>query len=209
MKCDKAISLISPGIDSPVSTYLMKKHIDNIVAVHCTSEPLETSRSKELVIRMCRLLKIKRLYVTDHGSIQKRIAKDCKAPYVCILCKRFMVRVADEIAKKEGACAIITGENLGQVASQTLDNLVIITNATKLPILRPILCNDKLETTNIAQEIGTYEIGLESPPCCTFVPDQPATKAAIRSIEAEEARLHVDSMVEEAITGAEMIDLDG
>ncbi len=207
MNCKKAISLISPGIDSPVSTYLMKKHIDNIIAVHCTSEPLNTSRSKELVIRMCKLLKVNRLYITDHGKIQRRIAKDCKSPFVCVLCKRFMVRVAEQIAKKEDACAIITGENLGQVASQTLDNMVIITSTTNLPILRPILCNDKQETVNIAKEIGTYEIGLDSPPCCSFVPDQPATKAAIKSIETEERRLDVDSMVKAAVESAEIIDL--
>lgn len=207
MNCDKAVTLISPGIDSPVATYLMKKRIDNIVAVHCTSEPLNTSRSKELVIRMCKLLKIKRLYVTDHGSIQKRIAKDCRSSLVCVLCKRFMVRTAEAIAEKEGACAIITGENLGQVASQTLDNMVIITSTTDLPILRPILCNDKQETIDLAKEIGTYEIGLDSPPCCSFVPDQPATKAAIKSIEAEEKRLDVAKMVDEAVSGAEILDL--
>ena len=207
MNCKKAVTLISPGIDSPVSTYLMKKHIDDIIAIHCTSEPLDKSRSKELVIRMCKLLGVERLYVTDHGSIQQRIANDCRSSLVCVLCKRFMVRVAEQIAKKEDACAIITGENLGQVASQTLDNMVIITSTTSIPILRPILCNDKQETIDLAKEIGTYEIGLDSPPCCSFVPDQPATKAAIASIEAEEKRLDVDSMVKAAVDSAELIDL--
>jgi thiamine biosynthesis protein ThiI len=205
MNCKRAVSLISPGIDSPVATWMMVKKGVDIIGIHCSTG--DDSKSKDITIKMCEKIGVGRLYVVSHAPLLQRIAKDCRSALVCVLCKRFMVRIADAIAKKEDACCIITGENLGQVASQTLDNMVIITSASTRSILRPILCNDKQETVDIAKKIGTYEIGLDAPPCCSFVPDQPATKTIISKVEAEEARLDVDSMVEEAVSSAEILEL--
>jgi len=157
---------------------------------------------------MCRKIGIRRLYIIRHGElVQQKLVEHCKPALICVLCKRFMYRMAEAVANKEGASCIVTGDNLGQVASQTLDNMVVLSGATSLPILRPILCNDKQETVDIAKEIGTYDIGLDSPPSCTIVPKQPATKAFIRHVEAEEAKLDISGIVKEAVDTAEVLEL--
>ncbi len=205
MSFGKAVSLISPGIDSPVATWMVVKRGLEVIGVHCATD--DGAASRDITVRMCGRVGVKRLYVVRHAPLLRRIAGSCAPPLVCVLCKRFMVRIADAIAEKEKACCIITGDNLGQVASQTLDNMVAISSASKLPIFRPLLCNDKQETVDLAKSIGTYEIGLDAPPCCGFVPDQPATKALMSKVEEEEARLDIGSMVWEAVDSAEVLEV--
>ncbi|MBW2972452.1 hypothetical protein KY359_05440 [Candidatus Woesearchaeota archaeon] len=208
MKCERAVCLISSGIDSPVAAWLMSKKGVELIGIHCSNEPLAPAGSIEITKKLCRKVGISKLYVVRHGElVQKRLVKGCKPSLICVLCKRIMLRVAEQIAAKEGCCCIVTGENLAQVASQTLDNMVVLSGAVRMPILRPLLCNDKQETVDIAKEIGTYDIGLDAPKSCTIVPEHPATRASLSAVEAEEQKLGVDSMVEEAVMSAEVIEI--
>ena len=208
MKFKKAVTLISSGIDSPVASWMMIQKGIELIGVHCSNAPFVSDKSIIITKKMCRKIGIKHLYIIKHGEIfQKRIVDDCKPSLICVLCKRFMYRVAEAIAIKECASCIVTGDNLGQVASQTLDNIVVLSAAITLPILRPILCNDKQEIVDLAKEIGTYEIGLDSSPSCTIVPESPATKAALFQVEEEEGKLGIKDLVKEAVETAELIEV--
>lgn len=208
MALAKAVTLISSGIDSPVASWLMIQKGVKLIGIHCSNAPLASEGSIDITKKMCRKIGIKRLYIIRHGElVQKRLVEHCKPALICVLCKRFMYRMAEAVANKEGASCIVTGENLGQVASQTLDNMVVLSSATSLPILRPILCNDKQDTIDLAKKISTYDIGLDSPPSCTIVPKQPATRAFIRHVEVEEEKLDIGGIVKEAVDTAEVIDL--
>ncbi|MBU0536034.1 MAG: hypothetical protein KKE20_03650, partial [Nanoarchaeota archaeon] len=117
--------------------------------------------------------------------------------YTCLVCRRLMFRLAEKLAKQEKADFIVTGENLGQVASQTLDNLAVNDQATKMMILRPVLCYDKQDIVNMAKEIETYEISIEPPGCCRLVPSNPATKSTLEIIKREEEKAGVMDIVED------------
>lgn len=206
MKDVKAVSLISSGIDSPVATWMMLQRGVDVIGIHYSSAPVDCSKGKDLTIRMAKKIGLKRLYIVDYGPVQQQIAKKCRNSLVCVLCKRLMIQIAEALAKKECCQTIITGDNLGQVASQTLENMVVISQATSLPILRPILCNDKQETVNLAKEIGTYDIGLDSPPCCGFVPKQPATRSIVPVVRSEEDRLDKVEIIRTALENAEVME---
>jgi len=118
-----------------------------------------------------------------------------------------MFRIAEKIAQKEGYNYLVTGENLGQVASQTLDNLTACNKAVKINIFRPVLCNDKVETINLAKKIGTYDVSTEPTEKCPFLPKYPATRASVEEIEQEEQNLDTDKMVKEAVKSAKLIHL--
>jgi tRNA uracil 4-sulfurtransferase len=206
VKCGKAVALISSGIDSPVASWMMVQKGVEVIGLHCSNSPLSDSKSKDITVRMCGRVGIKKLYIVDYGAtVQEEIAKSCFPNLACVLCKRFMFRIAERIAEKEGCCCIITGDNLGQVASQTLENMAVVSKSVSIPVIRPLLCNDKQETIDIARRIGTYEIGLERHPPCRFVPKSPATKASISKVEAEEGKLDVEGMVKNALACAEVI----
>jgi len=206
MNCAKAVTLISSGIDSPVASWMMVQKGVEVIGVHCSNSPPKDSRSKDITVKMCRHVGIKKLYVVDYGAdVQAEIAKHCFPNLACVLCKRFMFRIAEAVAEKEGCCCIITGDNLGQVASQTLENMAVVSKSIDMPVIRPLLCNDKQETINIAKRIGTYEIGLEKHPPCPFVPKCPATKAKLERVESEEHKLNAENMVKRALAGAEVI----
>jgi thiamine biosynthesis protein ThiI len=208
MKCGRAVSLISSGIDSPVASWMLVQKGVEVIGLHCSNSPLSASKSKDITVRMCRHVGIRKLYVVDYGkSVQEEIAKHCFPNLACVLCKRFMFRLAAAVAEKEGCCCIITGDNLGQVASQTLENMAVVSKTVDVPVIRPLLCNDKQQTIDLAKRIGTYEIGLEKHPPCPYVPSCPATKAKIERTESEERKLDVDRMVSDALSSAEVIDL--
>ena len=118
-----------------------------------------------------------------------------------------MFRVSEEIAKKEGCACLVTGENLGQVASQTLDNMTVAESCVSIPIIRPLLCNDKQETIDLAKKIGTYKLSIEAASCCNAVPRNPVTKAHKSRIELEEKNVDVDKIVDEAVATADVLDL--
>ncbi|MDD5087094.1 MAG: hypothetical protein PHV16_05065 [Candidatus Nanoarchaeia archaeon] len=179
----KAIILLSHGIDSPVAAYLMQKKGLELIGVN-----FFTTSYKDVEI-IAKKLGIKKIHYIDHKNILSEIKNNTHPKYTCILCKRMMYRIAEKIAEKENAKFIVTGENLGQVASQTLDNLAVLEEAVEIPVLRPLLCLDKEEIVNIAKEIETYNLAKNVK--CPFVPKRPATKADLKTIKREEMKLKV------------------
>ncbi len=206
----KGILLLSSGIDSPVAGYLMLRKGVDLIAVHMDNQPLVNALPKEKTIKLAKKLaelsgkKIK-LYIVPHGKSQIEMIKKTERRYQCVLCRRMMLRIAEKIAEKENADFIVTGENLGQVASQTLQNIAAEETAVHTMILRPLLCNDKVETIKIAREIGTYDISIEAGMCCAAVPKNPATKARREAVEREEEKINIQEMAEKAMGSAEVL----
>ena len=182
----KAVSLLSTGIDSPVASWLMKEQGVDIVFLH-----LQTGKNNTDIVKRLknRIDKGAKLVIKDFIPTLESITKNTERRLTCVLCKRAMYRDAKKLAKKEKAQYIITGESLGQVASQTLENLYVLDRAVSMPVLRPLLCYDKNKTIKIARKIGTYDISCENKTGCAFVPKRPLTKARLDIVEREEARV--------------------
>ena len=183
----KGLSLLSSGIDSPVATYLMKKKMD-VEAVTFYQGRFGDEVSLKKVRKLAKHLGV-RLHIIDIENIQEQIIKNCKRKYTCVLCKRSMYRLAERLAEEHGFDYLLTGENLGQVASQTLDNLVVNDKAVKIMVLRPLIGMDKQEIIDIAKKIGTYEISIIKSKGCSALPKNPATRATLKAIEEEEKKL--------------------
>lgn len=204
----KGLSLISSGIDSPVATWMMIQKGVEVIAVHFSNEPLAFASPREMAVKISGKLGVKKVYIVKHGSlVQVELMRNCENKARCVLCRRMMFRISEKIAEKEGCDFLLTGENLGQVASQTLDNMAVTDSVVHIPILRPLLCNDKQETIDIAKEIGTYEMSIEAASCCNAVPKNPLTKAINRRMEFEERKIDVDMIVKEAVETAEVIEV--
>ncbi len=200
----KLISLISGGIDSPVASYLMLAAGATITALYLDNRPFTDEKTKlkviELVKALERVTKHKiELFIVPNGQNQKLFARNCNRHVGCILCRRMMLRIAAELAQRTQAVALVTGDSLGQVASQTLQNLTVESQAVNLPILRPLIGLDKLEIEAIAREIGTYDISIGPGLCCTIVPDKPSTNATLSRILDEEKKVDIKSLVQESI----------
>ncbi|MFH1636828.1 MAG: hypothetical protein ABIB71_00205 [Candidatus Woesearchaeota archaeon] len=212
MKMHKGLLLLSAGIDSPVAGYLMLKKKVELVCLHFDNQPLVNASAVEKVKRLIKKLKeysekpIK-LYIVNHGRNQVEIIRNTDRRYQCVLCRRLMLKTAENIAEKEKCSFLITGENLGQVASQTIKNLTNSDKGVKITILRPLLCNDKEETVRLAKEIGTYGISTEAGMCCTAVPPNPITKSRIERIEKEEGKLNIAKMIEKSLSEAEVLEI--
>lgn len=190
----KVLSLLSSGIDSPVASYLVSKKFQ-VHALHFkTSE-----KALEQVKKLCKKLKIKKLYIINYLKILKKITETCNRKYTCVLCKRIMYKIGEQIARKYNYKYLVTGENLSQVASQTLDNLITINKAVKIIILRPLLCYDKNEIIKIAKKIGTYEISIKTKESCSMVPKNPSTKSNLKFIEQEEKKLNLKEIINNSI----------
>ncbi|MFH0740137.1 MAG: tRNA uracil 4-sulfurtransferase ThiI [bacterium] len=204
----KAISLISGGIDSPVASYLMmKRGVENIF-VHFFATGKGFEQSLEKVRDILRTLKnyqekIK-VYFVPFSEAQKEIVLKTKADFRVVLYRRLMFLVANEIAIQEKAKALITGESVGQVASQTLDNMLAIEEAVSLPVLRPVCGWDKQEIMDLAKKINTYEISiLPHLDCCSmFTPDHPATKANLKDVKTQEKKLKIKKLITSALKNA-------
>ncbi len=202
----KLISLISGGIDSPVATQLMLDRGAEIVVVHFDNRPFtgdgQLNKTKAIVEHLEKLNnnKIKTL-VAPHKESHIAFAKNCKRNLHCVLCRRMMFRVAEKIAQKEGADALLTGESLGQVASQTLRNMRTESQAVDIQILRPLIGLDKLEIESIAKKTGTYEISILPGMCCEMVPRRPSTYSKLNVILEEEEKVDIKGLVEEAMKG--------
>lgn len=198
--------LISGGIDSPVAAWQMAKRGAKNIFVHFHSYPQTDLASQENVREIVKQLTEwqmnAKLYLVPLLEIQKEIVAQCPEKLRVILYRRMMLRLAEEIAKTENALALVTGENLGQVASQTLENIAAISQVVSLPILRPLIGLDKQEIIDLAQQLGTYEISTRPyQDCCSlFVPKHPETKAKIEDVEAAEKRIAVSPLVEEALS---------
>ncbi|MCQ4925493.1 tRNA 4-thiouridine(8) synthase ThiI [Tissierella carlieri] len=201
----KGLLLLSGGIDSPVAGFLMAKRGVEISAVHYHSYPFTSERAEEKVKDLARILsrytgKIT-MYSVNILEIQKEINAKCPEKEMTILSRRFMMRIAERIAEKQNINALITGESLGQVASQTIEGISVTNAAVKLPILRPLVGLDKVDIIEIAKDIETFETStLPFEDCCTvFLPKHPVTKPRIEDIEKSEEVLDVEYLIENAI----------
>jgi thiamine biosynthesis protein ThiI len=206
----KLLSLISGGIDSPVATYMMLSHGATVEAVYFDSTPFSDEKTKNKVLKIITQLRLVtksdlKFHIIQHGDNQELFAKECNRHLGCILCKRMMLRLAQELAHRIGAAALITGESLGQVASQTLQNIYVETQVVNLPIIRPLIGLDKLEIESIAKQIGTYDISILPGLCCTIVPKKPSTKARLERILQEESKIDMQSMVVKSMKNIETI----
>ena len=196
----RVVSLISGGIDSPVAAYRMMQRGCRLIFVHFHSTPYldKTSQEKvrQLVTTLTRHQFLSRLYLVPFGEIQRQIIATVSRPLRVVLYRRMMLRIAEGIGRKERAKALVTGESLAQVASQTLDNMSVIQQAASLLILRPLVGMDKQEIIDQARRIGTFEISsIPDQDCCQlFVPKHPATKATPREVEEAESRFDVTQL---------------
>lgn len=206
----RVLCLISGGIDSPVAAYRMMKRGCKVLFVHFHGRPYLSRDSedkvRDLVSYLTRYQLASRLYLVPFGDIQRKIVVNARAPIRVVLYRRMMMRIAEELAKAEQCWGLVTGDSLGQVASQTPENLQIVSDVPHLPILRPLIGMDKLEITNEAQRIGTFDTSIEpDQDCCTlFVPRHPNTRCRLADIERAESSLPVESMVQEGIKAAEL-----
>ncbi len=205
--------LLSGGIDSPVAGYMMAKRGMTVEPLHFHSYPYTNEGAKEKVRELAALLAkytlVDRLRTVNVAHIQEEIHKHCAADLNVTLLRRFMVRIAERIAGKVGAQCLITGESLGQVASQTMEGLTSSNSVATLPILRPLIGFDKEEIIERARRIGSYETSvLPYEDCCTvFLPEHPAIRPKLSYIEEEEAKLDVEALIEEAMGTLEYIRL--
>jgi thiamine biosynthesis protein ThiI len=197
----RVVALISGGFDSPVAAYRMMQRGCRIVFVHFHSAPYQDKTSQDKVRDLVKLLTrhqfLSRLYLVPFGEIQRQIVAAVARPLRVVLYRRMMLRIAEAIARKAKAMALVTGESLGQVASQTLENMAVIQQAARLPILRPLVGMDKQEIIDQSRRIGTFEISsVPDQDCCQlFVPKHPATKARFGDVEADEAKFDVKELV--------------
>ena len=208
-----AVSLLSGGIDSPVSTWMIAKRGVRIIPVHFFSFPYTSQQAKEKVIELGRLLTPwcgnMILEVVPFTHIQEEIRDKCPEEFFTLIMRRFMMRIAEGIALQTGAKAIVTGENLGQVASQTMEAMAVTRAVTGLPVLQPLIGMDKEEIVQLARKIGTFDTSiLPYEDCCTvFTPRHPRTHPKLQDVEAAEAALDVEALVSEALAGREKIEL--
>ncbi|MDD2484046.1 MAG: tRNA 4-thiouridine(8) synthase ThiI [Eubacteriales bacterium] len=207
----KGLILLSGGIDSPVAAFLMAKRGMLIEAVHFHSYPYTSERAWEKVQDLARILtaycgRIK-IHTINLLPIQEEIVAHCPEEETTILVRRFMMKIAERVAKETNCSMLITGENLGQVASQTSDALVVTDAAVSMPVMRPLIAADKVDIIERAKEIGTYETSiLPYEDCCTvFLPKHPKTKPKLKEILESEDRLDCEKLIEEAIAGREAV----
>ena len=211
----KGMLLLSGGIDSPVAGYMMSKRGMSLSAIHFHSYPYTSESAKQKVIDLANIIKKYsgnfKLYIVSFTEIQEAIHKNCDGDFMITIMRRIMYRIAERIAKSCGAQCVITGENLGQVASQTVESMTV-TNAVvqDLPIFRPLISFDKEDITSIAKDIGTFETSiLPYEDCCTvFLPKHPVIKPKIDKCLVEESKLDLESLINNALNSVEIIDIE-
>lgn len=210
----KGLSLLSGGIDSPVSSYMMARRGMHIDAIHFHSYPYTSNDAREKVISLAKIIKNYtghfKLYIVSFTKIQEAIHKNCDGDFMITLMRRIMYRIAERLAIKIGSQCLITGENLGQVASQTVESMTV-TNAVveKLPIFRPLISFDKEDISKIAVKIGTFETSiLPYEDCCTvFLPKHPVIKPKLDKCLREEAKLDIENLINDALNSVEVIEI--
>ncbi|NMA86529.1 MAG: tRNA 4-thiouridine(8) synthase ThiI [Tissierellia bacterium] len=205
--------LLSGGIDSPVAGFMMAKRGMQISGVHFHSYPFTSERAEEKVKNLAKKLSLYtgniRLYSVNILNIQKELNKDCPEKEMTILSRRFMMRIAEKIAISNSLNALITGESLGQVASQTIEGISVVNSSVNMPILRPLIGLDKVDIIDISKDIDTYELSiLPYDDCCTlFSPKHPVTKPRLEDIENSEKNIDVASLVKNAIENMEVYNI--
>lgn len=209
----KATLLLSGGIDSPVAGYLVAKRGVEFSAVHFYSYPYTGERSKDKVVQLAKKLSAyccgMKLYIVPFTEIQMQIHQKSFSDHTTLIMRRFMMRLADKVAQMDGAQALVTGEAIGQVASQTMEAIVCTDAVTTMPVFRPLIGFDKVDIIRIAEEIDTYETScLPYEDCCTvFTPKHPVTRPKMEKVLKAEEPLDVDALVQQAIEGIEVIEL--
>lgn len=209
----KGMVLLSGGIDSPVAAWMMAKRGMLIEAMHFHSYPYTSQRAQEKVEDLARIIAQYcgrfKMNVINLLPIQEQIVENCPEEETTILVRRFMMRIAEKVAQKSGCTMLITGENLGQVASQTAEALVVTDATVKMPVMRPLIALDKVDIIQKAKDIGTFETSIMPyEDCCTvFLPKHPATKPKLEKILESESKLDVDALVEAAVEKMEIIDI--
>ncbi|MGI6225000.1 MAG: tRNA uracil 4-sulfurtransferase ThiI [Peptococcales bacterium] len=207
----KAMLLLSGGIDSPVAGWLTMKRGIIIEAVHFYSYPYTSERAKEKVMDLAQILAQYsgqiNVHIVPFTKIQEAISASCYENLWITIMRRFMFRIAERIAEERKALALVTGESVGQVASQTLESMYAINNVIKIPVLRPLVTSDKEDIMQLAQKINTYDISIRPfIDCCTaFLPQEPKTKPKLQLCEKEEIRLEIENLVQDALDNTEMI----
>lgn len=209
----KGFLMLSGGIDSPVAGYMMAKRGMKLAAVHFHSYPYTGEAAKEKVITLGKMISEysagMTLYIVKFTEIQEEIHKKCSEEFMITMMRRFMMRITERLANYHGGQAIITGESLGQVASQTTESITSSNSVVTMPVFRPLIAFDKLETIEIANKIGTYETSiLPYEDCCTvFLPKFPAIKPRMDRVLKEESRLDVEELIKRAMQNIEVIEL--
>jgi thiamine biosynthesis protein ThiI len=208
----KFVALMSSGIDSPVATYLLSKYADEIILIHTDNWPFTDDRETQKFITLAKHLKEQvpatlRAMILPHGAALQAYTAQCNTKFICVVCKRMMLRYAEAIARQESADAIIMGDSLGQVASQTLQNLRVVEQGIRIPILRPLIGFDKEDTIQIAKKIGTFALSIAPAQGCIAVPKKPSTQARLTQILAEEQKINVEALVHDVIAHAENVTL--
>ena len=208
-----AVSLLSGGIDSPVSSYMIAKRGVNLEMVHFFSPPYTSEAAKEKVLSLAKLLVPwcgrMTVQLVPFTEIQEEIRRSCPEEYFTLIMRRFMMRIAQRAADQIHARALVTGENLGQVASQTIEALGVTEEVTTLPVLRPLIGMDKEEIIRLSRMIGTFDTSiLPCEDCCTvFTPRHPRTRPQLDEVRAAESVLDIEGLVDRAMKGREFVRL--
>lgn len=207
----KGLLLVSGGIDSPVAGFMLARRGVEIDALHFFSPPYTGVKAREKVIELCKIVsqysgKIN-LYIANFTEPQLAIRDNCPPEQMVLLMRRIMMRVAERVANEKGCDALITGENLGQVASQTMKSIVATNDVCSIPVFRPLIGMDKNDIIDIAKKIGTFETSiLPYEDCCTiFVPKHPETQPKIEKLERSETHLEIDKIVDEVVNNLELV----
>lgn len=211
----QGLLMLSGGIDSPVAGYLMAKRGLKVNAIHFFSFPYTSQQAKEKVVKLAKILSQYafsiNLFMVPFTKIQEQIHSNCNENYMITVMRRIMFRIAEKICNQNKIDAIITGENLGQVASQTIESITVFNKVvTEKPILRPVISFDKSEIIEIARKIGTFETSiLPYEDCCTvFLPKNPIIKPKLENVEKQEGFLNVDELINEAVQNTEIISIN-
>ena len=208
----KLISLLSSGIDSPVATYLLSRKADELILIHGDIRPFTDEKEIKKFLNIAKHIKKSykgkiKVYLTPHGASLSEFKQKCNQRFTCVFCKRMLLRYAEKIAQIEKADAIIMGDSLGQVASQTLHNIQTIEQAVKIPIFRPLIGFDKEDVVKIAKEIGTYDLSILPSKDCSAVPKRPLTMAKLDKIIEQENKLDIAKLVDFAVKNSKQISI--
>ncbi|SCI01646.1 MULTISPECIES: tRNA uracil 4-sulfurtransferase ThiI [unclassified Romboutsia] len=210
----RAMSLLSGGIDSPVASWMVAKRGMEIEAIHFHTYPFTSEKSQEKVRDLARILSKYcgrlRLHKVNILEIQKAIGMNCNDEEMTIISRRFMMQIAQRVAESRRCDALVTGESIGQVASQTIQGLTCTNASVTMPVFRPLIAMDKTEIIDIAQKIGTFETSIlpEEDCCSVFAPKKPVTKPRLERIEKSESKLDVEKLIQDAIDNIEVEDIE-
>ncbi|MDU3139187.1 MAG: tRNA uracil 4-sulfurtransferase ThiI, partial [Staphylococcus lugdunensis] len=210
----KTLLMLSGGIDSPVAGIEVMRRGVTIEAIHFHSPPFTSEKAKEKVIELTRIMSQRvgpiKLHIVPFTNLQKQINKVVHPRYTMTSTRRMMMRIADKVVHEIGAHAIVNGENLGQVASQTLKSMYAINHVTSTPVLRPLLTLDKEEIVKMARKIGTYDVSIQPfEDCCTiFTPKNPVTEPDFDKVEKYERVFDFDSLIQQAVEQIETLTID-